>query len=63
VRIHLDEVVELGSFVELEAVLPEATREALADVMDALGFGERETIAGGYLELSLKVSDTAGPAL
>ncbi len=53
VRIHLDEVAGLGSFVELEAVLPEATEEALAEAMAALGFAARETVAGGYLELSL----------
>jgi adenylate cyclase class 2 len=54
VRIHLDEVAGLGTFVELEAVLPEATEEALGEVMGALGFDERETIAGGYLELVLR---------
>ena len=51
VRIHLDEVESLGSFVELEAVLPEAREETLAEVMTALGFDGRETLAGGYLEL------------
>jgi adenylate cyclase class 2 len=57
VRIHLDEVEGLGSFVELEAVQdgtagadePDA---ALARVLRALALGGREPIGGGYLELS-----------
>jgi adenylate cyclase class IV len=57
VRIHLDEVDGLGSFVELESVLAEAGREsaeeaaALAEVVGALGLAARAAIPGGYLEL------------
>ena len=51
VRIHVDEVVGAGSFVELEAVMPEATEEALAEVMAALGFDERELVAGSYSDV------------
>ena len=57
VRIHLDDVEGLGSFIELESVLAVAGQEspeeaqALAEVVAALGLEERETIAGGYLEL------------
>ena len=57
VRIHLDDVEGLGTFVELESVLAvpgnESAEEAaaLAAVVEALGLASRETIAGGYLEL------------
>jgi adenylate cyclase, class 2 len=57
VRIHLDDVEGLGSFIELESVLgtpgnesPDEAR-ALAAVVGALGLEDRETIASGYLEL------------
>jgi adenylate cyclase class 2 len=57
VRIHLDEVDGLGSFIELESVLAVAGQEsseeaqALAEVVRALGLADTETIAQGYLEL------------
>ena len=52
VRIHLDDVAGLGSFVELEAVEPPPGDATLDEVIRALGLDEREPIAGGYLELS-----------
>jgi len=58
VRIHLDEVARLGTFVELEAVLasPAGTesreeRAALSRVVEALRIHERETAAGSYVDL------------
>jgi len=56
VRIHLDEVAGLGSFLEFEAVLSAADDEAtgfarVADLRRALGVGDSDLIAGSYSDL------------
>ena len=56
VRIHVDSVDGLGSFIELEAVQPDgaeipACDEALAEVMTALRCDDRPLIGDGYLDL------------
>jgi homotetrameric cytidine deaminase len=50
VRIHLDEVEGLGSFVELEAV-GESDPEALERIGDALGIDDDSLVAGSYSDL------------
>jgi len=54
-RIHLDQVEELGSFVELEVVLAEgqapAEGEALAErLLCTLGIGAADLVSGAYLD-------------
>ena len=57
VRIHLDDVAELGRFVELEAVAAtsgglEAEREKVEQLRRSLGIGDdRLLVARGYAEL------------
>lgn len=56
VRIHLDEVEGLGSFVELEAVVSEEMEATLArarvdELIEALEIDAAELEPGGYLDL------------
>jgi homotetrameric cytidine deaminase len=56
VRIHLDEVEDLGNFVEFEAVLPEAgdlatAREKVAHLRSQLGIADDDLVAVGYADL------------
>jgi homotetrameric cytidine deaminase len=58
VRIHLDEVDGLGSFLELEAVAPEgsdlsAERDKVERLRGELGVDERNLVATGYSDLLL----------
>jgi len=55
-RIHLDEIVELGKFLELEVVLrqdqPSAEGEKIAaDLMEKLGVKRKHLIAGAYVDM------------
>ena len=58
VRIHLDDVARLGTFVEFEAVLSERdsdeslARDHLATLAAALGVRADDRIAGSYSDLS-----------
>jgi homotetrameric cytidine deaminase len=59
VRIHLDEVDDLGSFVELEAVLPDAgdmatARSKVDRLRGELGISEDALVAVGYADLVLE---------
>jgi adenylate cyclase, class 2 len=76
VRIHLDDVLGLGTFLEVEAVLASSrgtpTPEewaALSRVSEALRIDERESMSGGYLDLLLSAAagnlaqDPAGGAV
>jgi adenylate cyclase class IV len=55
-RIHLDDVIGLGRFVELETVIGERSDDNAArehdDVITALELGGAERIAVGYVDLS-----------
>jgi adenylate cyclase class IV len=56
VRIHLDEVEELGTFLELEAVVDEThddqiCRAQIATLMSALALAAADLIAASYAEL------------
>jgi homotetrameric cytidine deaminase len=56
VRIHLDEVTGLGSFIEFEAVLPDAgdpaaAREKLAHLRAQLGIEDGALVSVGYADL------------
>ena len=54
-RIHLDDVVGLGHYVELETVIQDQSEsDALAEhekVIAALGLGDAERLAVGYVDL------------
>lgn len=61
VKIHIDEVQDLGRFVEIEAAGDQhADREALLiqcrELMEAFAINEAELVAGSYSDLLLKVA-------
>jgi predicted adenylyl cyclase CyaB len=56
VRLHLDRVVDLGDFGEIEAVIaegddPESSRAAVDELLAALGIGFGDLIGVSYFEL------------
>ncbi len=57
VRIHLDDVQDLGAFLEFEAVCEDeevsAEYEKLHTLMDALGIEQQDLIEGSYSDLLL----------
>jgi homotetrameric cytidine deaminase len=53
VRIHLDQVDGLGTFVELEAVAPEAGHEEVERVRAGLGIEDAALVAESYSDLLL----------
>ncbi len=62
VRIHLDEVEGLGTFIELEAVAPpdsDLTHEhrLVVELRDALGIADDRLVALGYAEQLLRSDD------
>ena len=62
VRIHLDEVEGLGSFVEFEAVLPDAgdlgtARAKVAHLRESLGIADDALVSVGYSDLLLDGPD------
>jgi predicted adenylyl cyclase CyaB len=67
VRIHLDRVEGLGSFLELEAVFDgsagaeAAQRDAVAGLLAALGLAAEPCIAGSYESLLETARASAGP--
>jgi predicted adenylyl cyclase CyaB len=58
VRVHLDDVAGLGTFLEIEAVAAPASdlereRDQVARLSDALGIAAADIVAGGYADLLL----------
>jgi len=62
-RIHLDEVDELGSFMELEVVLnpdqtPEDGRLIASELMEKLGVNESDLVSCAYADLLLNLKNS-----
>jgi adenylate cyclase class IV len=66
VRIHLDEVEQLGTFIELEAVVapPDSDltheRRLVAELRDALGITDERLVALGYAEQLIRGDGNVG---
>jgi adenylate cyclase, class 2 len=66
IRVHLDEVRGLGSFIELEAVTepdsePSGEYRNIAELRKALGITDARVLAGGYSDELLRVSAGVRP--
>ena len=66
-RIHLDEVVGLGSFMELEVVLedgedPASGEAEAADLMRQLGITPSDLVRGAYIDLLEEGRAPGGPS-
>ncbi len=66
-RIHLDEVDELGSFMELEVLLspsqdPEEGRLIVSDLMEKLGVNESDLVPCAYADLLLNEAEQGAAA-
>ncbi len=65
VRIHLDEVAGLGSFLEFEAVLDESMDDAcghaqIAKLQAEFGIGSKDLVSGSYCDLMAGASASTG---
>uniref|UniRef100_A0A1B6M5A2 CYTH domain-containing protein n=1 Tax=Graphocephala atropunctata TaxID=36148 RepID=A0A1B6M5A2_9HEMI len=63
-RVHIDEVEGLGSFMELEVMLRDSQsveegQKIAQDLMSQLGVSETDLLAGAYMDMLLKHSETA----
>jgi predicted adenylyl cyclase CyaB len=60
VRLHLDQVANLGQFGEIEAVIadgddPERSRGAVDEILAALGVGQADLIDVSYFEMRARL--------
>jgi adenylate cyclase class 2 len=65
VRIHLDEVEQLGTFIELEAVAPpdsdlDHEHKLIAHLRDSLGITDERLVAFGYAEQLIRPGGNVG---
>jgi adenylate cyclase class IV len=65
VRVHLDDVEQLGTFIELEAVAPPdsdltAEHRLVGELRDALGITDERLVALGYVEQLIRTDGNVG---